>query len=133
MAESVSFSCTVPAPEYECRSGSEIRTRIRFRLLTRDSGPVPAPKYKCGSGSGSGSEIRTRIRARNSFRSCFSPGQHSICGVVNLLRSLCSRHCDFYKAVTEQRPLKGVASETIIDPATVITESRSAPQLDRIL
>ena len=38
--------------------------------------------------------------------------------------------------VTEQRPrvkLKGVASETIIDPSTVKTESRSAPQLDRIL
>lgn len=57
VAESVSFSCTVPAPEYECGSGSEIRTRIRFRLLTRDSGPVPAPKYKCGSGSGYGPEI----------------------------------------------------------------------------
>ena len=42
----------------------------------------------------------------------------------------------FYKAVTEQRPrvkLKGVASETTIDPATVKTESRSAPQLDSIL
>ena len=44
VAESVSFSCTVPAPEHECGSGSEIRTRIRFRLLTRNSGPVPAPE-----------------------------------------------------------------------------------------
>ena len=33
-------------------------------------------------------------------------------GVLNLLRSLFSRHCDFYKAVTEERPgVKGVASE----------------------
>ena len=33
--------------------------------------------------------------------------------MLNLLRSLFSRHCDFYKAVTEERSgVKGVASET---------------------
>ena len=33
-------------------------------------------------------------------------------GVLNLLKSLFSRHCDFYKAVIEERPgVKGVASE----------------------
>ena len=38
----------------------------------------------------------------------------------NLVRSLFSRHCDFYKAVTEERPrVKGVASETIIDTETI--------------
>ena len=33
--------------------------------------------------------------------------------MLNLLKSLFSRHCDLYKAVTEERPgVKGVASET---------------------
>ena len=47
--------------------------------------------------------------------------------MLNFLRSLFSRHCDFYKAVTEAG-VKGVASET--SPATVRSESQSAPQLD---
>ena len=52
-------------------------------------------------------------------------------GVLNLLRSLFSRHCDFYKAVTEERPgVKSVASETRSSDGQNREPERSVPQFN---